>query len=402
MNLKYLSPLLWFLLPIHSCTNLSKMSDNQRLNGHYRLYTYPKKPITKEFDQDRYLKFALIGTNDLRGEIYPKQFIIPNRFNEKRILNIGGVSAIKTYKDILNKYYQNQTAFIDSGSFLNESNNHSYTIFLRNYLQYDVGNLGPKEFEIIPPNPYTFQSYIKEIFKKSQFPIVSTNLFDLQSADQINWNSVKTDFILDKEGLKIGFIGIITPQSAKNIPDRQINGLYFQNAAKSIITKAKNLKRQGANILVLMINGQIDCTSQLAQAEQIPEDKVNFLPFESYHCDTVTHSFKSIISQLPNGTVDVIFSNGANSKVANYINGIPVLQTMENGKFISWIEFVFDKKFNILDPEQTKIYQPVQLCHHFLKNSQDCYTKEDFSESELTPAIFLGEKVNIEDLPSNN
>ena len=399
MTLKYLAFFLWFLIPIQSCTNLSKMSDNQRRNGHYRLYTYPEKPAQFKLDQERFQTIALIGTNNLNGQIRPKSIPIPNRLQEKRFLKSGGVSAIKTYKDILKNHYKDQALFLDSGSFLHESDDHDYTVFLRNYLSYDVGALGPKEFQIATKGSASFQRYLQSLTKKSQFKILNSNLFDLQQAKQIEWEGVEEDYLAEVSELKVGFISIITPLSAESIPDKQINGLYFQNATKRILTKARTLRRKGANILVLMINGELDCTSQQSHQEKISEDKVNFQPFESYHCDTQKNSLYKILTELPPKTIDVVFSNGGNSKVTNYIEGYPVLQTKGNGQFISWIEFVFDKKHNIIDPKQTKIFQPVQLCHQFLKKTQDCFTKEDISEQEIQPATFLGKNVIIKELP---
>ena len=289
--------------------------------------------------------------------------------------------------------------FVDSGSFLAEKKQHNYTQFLRNYLDYTVGNLGVKEFQIIPTGSQNFKRYIDSLTRKSQFPLIASNIFDLKSANQIKWEGVVQSSIQEVNQVKIGFVGIITPNAAEKIPDRQINGLYFQNAAKKIMAQTKKLKRKGAQVIVLMGNGELDCTSQLSHQEKIVEDKVNFSPFESYHCDIQRNVFYKVLKQLPPLTVDIVFSNGALSKVANYINDYPVLQNKGHGQYLSWAELVFDRKHNTIDKKQTKIFQPIQLCHQFLKDSQDCYTKESIEDNELVPAKFLGQVIRVEDIP---
>lgn len=378
------------------------MGENQRQAGHYRLYTYPHPLLKNPIDEERFTKFALVATNDFAGKILPSNLLIPNRFKERRVLSIGGVAAIKTYKDILKKHYKDQMLLIDAGSFLDETKDHDYTQFLRNYLGYDIGALSIKEFQVPPKNSLSFQKYLKRLTSRSQFPLVSSNIFDLKAAEQKTWTGVSTQSIINMKGLKIGFMSVITPESSSKIPDRQITGLYFQNAAKKIIEHATRLRRKGAQVLVLIANGELDCTSMLAHQEKIAEDKVNFQPFESYHCDNENNSFYKVLKQIPAGTVDVIFSSGGKSKVANHILGYPVLQNMGDGKYLSWVEFYYDNKHKSIDKKQTKIYQPIQLCHQFFQSSQDCYAKEDYQEKELIPATFLGEKVVIRPLPKLN
>lgn len=402
MLIKYFTLLLLFIVPFQACTNMSKMADNQKTTGHYRLYTYPDKPIITPIDEERYSRFAVIGTNDLAGNLYPSQLKVPNRFQENRVLNIGGVTALKTYKNILKKHYKDKLLFVDTGSFLHEKNDHDYTQFLRNYLAYDVGALSLKEFQIIPSTSLSFQHYLGRLTSQSKFPLISSNIFDLRQAQQKTWPGVQTRTMANVGDIKVGFVSIIAPKSSTKIPDRQINGLYFQNAAKKIIEESTNLRRKGAQVLILLANGEIDCTSMLSHQKKISEDKVNFYPFKSYHCDSKTNSFYNILKQIPPRTIDIIFSGGNRSKVANYILGHPVLQNKGEGKYLSWVEVVYDHKHKSLDQKQTKIYQPVHLCHQFFEDSQDCYTGEDHTGKDLIPATFLGEKVVIKKLPKSD
>lgn len=399
MSFRYLTVLFWFLLPIQSCTNISLMSDNQKVSGHYRLYTYPASIKNEELDEARYIRFGMAITNNLSGQLLPTQVSIPNRFKEERTLKIGGIAAIKTYKDILKEHYNNRLFFIDAGSFLNESENHYYTQFLRNYLEYDAGGIGPGEFQIFNKQHKNFSDYLETIATKSRFDLVLSNLFDLQQVDEIQWKGIKADTIVENFDIKLGVINVILPESTKDIPDKNINGLYFQNAAKKVLIHTNKLKRAGAQVIILIANGEFNCTSNISEKEKIDEDKVNFSPYDSSHCEYKGNKLFELLQQLPPQTVDLVISSGENSKVANYILDYPMVQNKGHAQFLSWVEFVFDKKYNAIDDARTKIFQPIELCHSFLKNSFDCYTKEKLDNEELIPAMFLGKKISIEPLP---
>jgi 2',3'-cyclic-nucleotide 2'-phosphodiesterase (5'-nucleotidase family) len=378
------------------------MADNQRANGHYQLYSHPNKEIPIEYDKTRYKKLAFVASNDFAGNINPTNYPIENRFKEPRVLRIGGVSAARAYLDIFEKKYKDSLVYVDSGSFLHESHNHKHTFFLYNYLGLDVASLGANELKIQSNISSQFVPYLESLTRNNRFGIVSSNLFDLKTTEQIKWRGVSEYYIKKINGVNIGFIGVLTPDVSEQIPDKQINGLYIQKPSKSIIVKAQRLRRKGAQVIVLLANKGMDCSSQLAQEEEVSSYKVNFNPKKSSHCDTKNSQLYKTLQTLPANTIDLVFTSGEKSKVANYIFNYPVSQNPGDGKYLSWVEVYFDMKHNAIDKSKTKIHQPVQLCHSFLKESMDCFTQEGIYDEELVPAMFFGHKVVIKDLPKFN
>jgi len=272
-------------------------------------------------------------------------------------------------------------------------------MFLYKYLNIDIAALGLNEFQIKRKGFSSHKRYIQSLTKSNRFDIVNSNLFDLKTAKQMKWCGISADKIKVVNGIKFGFIGITTPKSSKLIPDENINGIYIQNPSKSIIVKAKVLKRKGAQVVVLLANQGFDCTSLLSHQEGLHPGKVNFHPNISKHCNTHDSELYKILQQIPPGTVDLVFTSGGKSKVANYILGYPVLQNTGNGKFFSWVDVYFDHKHNLIDPKKTIIHQPINLCHNFLKSAQDCFIGETFENEEVSPAFFLGNEISIKPLP---
>lgn len=386
------------LAPFHSCTTSHKMGDNQKKSGHYRLYSYPTK-MAQTKENQRFKKVMLVSSNDFQGEIFPTVIPIPNRFNENRVLKYGGVAATRAYLDIFHKTFPGKVLYVDSGSFLSQNKNHRQTIFLYNYLKVDVASIGLGEFTLNLPPRYELKNYLQSLLSDANFDVINSNLFDLEQAEQMKINGLNEYSIKEINGLKVGFIGVLTSNLSQKIPDKKINGLYIQNPVKNVIVKSTLLRRQGAHIIVLLANEGIDCTSQMAHTLEINELKVNFDPTESGHCDTYKNDFHKLLEQLPPQTIDLAITGGKDSKVANFIKNVPVIQNPGKGKFLSWAELYYDTKHNTVVQNMTKIHQPIKLCHHFFKGTQDCFEEGNLKDEEIISAQFLGQPINIKDMP---
>lgn len=390
--------ILIFAVYMNSCTTSKVMSDNQKSSGHFRLYTYPEKLAEKTIDTNRFKKLVFVSSNDFAGHIKSQSFPIKNRMQEKKVLKVGGLAAMRAYYDIFKKAYTDHVAFVDAGSFMAKEQNHSYTIFLYNYLAPDAVGLGDQEFNL-NSNRKNYFNYLESLTSKSRFPLLNANLFDLTQAKELRLNGVRENTMKTMNGIKVGFVSILDQKMSESIPKSKLNGVYIQNTSKNIITKSARLRRLGAKVIVLLTNSSIDCHSQIAQEESLPMQKVNFEPRKSNHCMTYNNSLFKILNQIPPKTVDLIITSGENAKVANFIQGYPVMQNEGKGEYLSWSELYFDTKHEVIDQKKTIIHQPVQLCHNFLKKHQDCYYLENLDEKELIPASFLGQKIQIKDIP---
>lgn len=386
------------IVGINACTTSKLMSDNQKSSGHFRLYSYPDKLAEKSIDSNRFKKIVIVSSNDFAGAISPQVLRIKNRMEEKRFLKVGGLAAMRAYYDIFNKIYKDKVGFVDAGSFLSKTKNHQYGLFLYNYLKPDAVALGDTEFNLKTKRKYYF-NYLESLASKSRFPLLASNLFDLKEAKSLKLNGVKDHAIKAINGVEVGFIAVLDQKMSEEIPKYKLNGVYIQNTAKKIITESSRLRRLGAKVIVLLTNSPIDCHSQIAQAESLPMQKVNFEPEKSSHCLTYNNTLHKTLTQIPPKSVDLVVTSGENIKVANFVNAYPVIQNEGRGQYLSWVELYFDTKHEVIDQSKTFIHQPVQLCHNFLKDHQDCFHLENTDEKELIPAAFLGEKVMIKEIP---
>jgi len=95
--------------------------------------------------------------------------------------------------------------------------------------------------------------------------------------------------------------------------------------------------------------------------------------------------------------VDVIVGGRHHEKMANIVKGMVIQSGFENGQSLSFSEFFFDGKGNLL-PEKTVVHQPVLICHDFFKETKDCYWEDpSVDHTKRVAARFLGQEVKPDD-----
>lgn len=379
------------------------MGKNQKPQGHHRLYTFPDK--TKEYffetkDQDRYKDLIFAVINDTQGLVHANSNVIHDPAqNEKRDIKIGGVSGYKAYLKILKDKFPGQVQVVSSGSMLSPKATMQETLFYVNYLGLDAAGLSKSDFSL--PFSGDYVNKLDEGFKDANFKVVSSNLFNLEGGGDFELENILQSAIVETDALKVGYLSMLAPSMAQTFDSKKLNKVYFQPMAPKIITLANELRRKGADVVALMVAHGLDCTSQQAQAENISEYKVNFVPSNDKICDLYENELSQTLAKLPTGMVDIVFTNGVPSKVANLIGGHPVLQSFPGGEHMSWAKLVYDEQLKRVVKSKTQIMQPVQICHEFFKETEDCFVKEVLRNIELEPAKFLGEEVHIQPLPAN-
>ena len=386
------------LTPFNSCTSAKQMADNQTSRGHFRLYSYPDKKVVSKLD-DSIKRIVIVSSNNFEGSVWPEHFNIPNKFKEERVISIGGVSAMKAYSDIYKKVYKNQVLFVDSGSFYHPEKDYIKTAFLYNYLSPDVLALGTQEFSF-SPRRRRYINKLESVTRKINTEIITSNLFDLTTAEKAKLRNIDNTLIKEINGLKVGFVSTLSQDLGKKIPGKNLLGLYVQNPSSTIISASESMRKAGAEIVVLLTNSTVDCSSKISKDENLPLEKVNFDPHDTSVCNMSDSELANILSQLPPRTLDLAITSDGEGKVANFIHGIPVMQNFGKGKYFSWAELFYDDKHKVLLRKKTKLHQPVMLCHQFLKENQDCYLEESLNNKEVVPAKFLGVEVNPQTLPT--
>ncbi|MEC1525870.1 bifunctional 2',3'-cyclic-nucleotide 2'-phosphodiesterase/3'-nucleotidase [Neobacillus niacini] len=212
------------------------------------------KPGYKLFELDQNIHVQLLGINDLHG-----QLDYSAKVNGQPA---GGIAYLSGY--LKDRELQNnaQTIMLHAGDAVGASRPVSAllqdepTIHFLNEIGFDLGTVGNHEFDegvkemkrLIEggSHPATAAKYGE--FEGADFPYVVANVVD----EKTNQLILPPYSVKEVDGVKIGFIGVITTETPSIVTASGVAGVKFTDEVEAINKYAKVLKDQGIKSIVVL------------------------------------------------------------------------------------------------------------------------------------------------------
>ena len=203
-----------------------------------------------------------------------------------------------------------------------------------NYMGYDIFVPGNHEFNFGMPT-------LSNILRDMKFKKLTANLYYHENAENdTNFSKDKSRYldattIIEKEGVKIGIIGLSTPMSAQFEEDTgYLNDFYFVSPIKEAQKQIKKLKEDGANAIVVVAHMGIE------NENGIPETGV-----------------RDLANAVPE--IDVIVAGHMHQNIPKeIINGVLITEPHRYGTFISEVTLKFEvtgKNVTLISKDSTTI-----------------------------------------------
>ncbi len=403
--LKYIAVFL-IIAVVGSCSSRPPKKTYQfKTEGHKRLYSHPDWTPTEISLNTK--RIVIVGTNDFHGNL-PVGLEKTKEANGKTSLMVpvGGAPMVAGYFDILKERYNKELLFLDAGDMYQGTllSNHfkgEPVVKFYNMLGYHALTLGNHEFDYGPlnlkrtiplPNEDRFGA-IKHNIKLSEIPVVSSNIVDLKTGELIAWDGLHHSLIKEINGIKVGIIGAATQETPWKTLKENVRGLYFERLSKTVTDFGQRLRAKGAQVIVLTTHAGMICGFKEAQENKVPPEVVNLDPNDSSLCD-MQDELGQLLLEISPGTLDAVVAGHTHTKIANFIQGVPVIESFYYGKYFGRIELYFDTQKNEILKEKTVIHQPTKMCHFFFEQSEDCNTLDPSIDHEKQiPATFLGKTI---------
>jgi 2',3'-cyclic-nucleotide 2'-phosphodiesterase (5'-nucleotidase family) len=380
--------------------SLFKSKTNEKLSGHYHLYSSPDQPdqVSLETYEKRLI---FVSTNDLKGQLEATQVKAKDTHSpEKTLVSVGGIEVFARYLEILRETYKNEVVLLDSGSALSGSiiarnTNGKAIVQAFSQLKYDAIGLSGDDFAAGPQLrlPAAPVQWMPQLFSQTKTPVLVSNLINLRKAEPVSWGPTTPQLLKEINGVKVGFIGLLPNDLPTKLDSTMLNGLYVEPTQLAFLRQARSLRLKGAQLIVLIKHGGISCGTKRAKEKNLPVGKVNFDPKDPDICESIDGLAK-FLAELPAGSVDLVVTGGSKTKVANFINGIPVVQAFSHGSSFARVDIIWNSLEKRVMTEKTWIHQPIKLCHRFFKKTEDCFTEDNtIDHRELIPAKFLGQPI---------
>lgn len=168
----------------------------------------------------REVKLKLIETSDIHGNFFPYNFITQQDWN-------GSFACVYTYVQQERQTYGDNLLLMDNGDILQGQPSAYYynfmdtvsthiTAAMMNYMGFVVGNMGNHDVE-------AGHSVYDRWIKQCNFPVLGANI--IRTSDGQPY--LKPYEIIERDGIKIAVLGMITPAIPTWLPETLWKGLSF-------------------------------------------------------------------------------------------------------------------------------------------------------------------------------
>lgn len=172
--------------------------------------------------QEREVKLNILQTSDIHGNYYPYDFI-------RRREAAGGLARIHTFVQQRREIYQDNVILLDNGDFLQGQPAAYYYNYIdtvaphlaaemMNFMGYNAGNMGNHDVE-------TGNAVFNRWAGDCRFPVLGANMVDVATGEP----HFKPYEVLERDGVKIAVLGMITPAIPVWLSENLWAGLRFDD-----------------------------------------------------------------------------------------------------------------------------------------------------------------------------
>jgi 2',3'-cyclic-nucleotide 2'-phosphodiesterase/3'-nucleotidase len=194
--------------------------------------------------QAKTVTLRLIETSDVHGAFFPYNY------TERRPMQ-GTMARVSTYLKRQRKSYGDRIILLDNGDILQGQPTSYYTNYIKtdapniaaeviNYLQYDAQNFGNHDVET---GHAVYDKWVSEM----KCPVLGANIIDTNTGKPY----VKPYTIIEREGVRVAILGMLTPAIPNWLHESLWTGLRFEEMIQSARHWVKVLKeREKADVIV--------------------------------------------------------------------------------------------------------------------------------------------------------
>jgi len=332
------------------------------------------------------IKLSIIGTNDVHGWAAAQSEKFANGE-----LRFGGLAAFSSYLKTLRAENPGGVVLVDAGdmfqgTLVSNLSEGSVIISIFNALGYDAAAIGNHEFDYGPVGPAPVANRdspdpfgaLKARIAQAKFPILSANIYETATNTRPEWLRGDGTVIVERKGLKVGIVGLTTPQTPTVTTPINVATLKFTPLADEAKAASERLRAQGADLVIAVMHAGGRCPG----ADH---------PHELTGCDADVGEVFGMMNALPPGTLDAVVAGHSHSLLGHFINGTPVIESYSFGRAFGLIELSVDATTKKVIADKTAITPAVEVCETWDEATHSCDAKKlkaRAADVKPVPAIF--------------
>ena len=190
------------------------------------------------------------------------------------------------------------------------------------------------------------------------FSFVCTNIYDKRTGEPVDW--AEPFAIIEKEGIKVGFIGMATPSTAYKTLKANVVNYEFRDPVEVITEWVPKVKDAGADIVIA-----------LTHLGSFQDKEGNITGEAADLCEV--------------DGVDAVISAHTHQRVSGLVNGKPLVQAYYQGRSFAKLTFIFDENNKLIsvEPFLDNLYERADT----LKDDADTLVVYEKYDDELNPIL---------------
>lgn len=267
----------------------------------------------------------IIETSDVHGSYFPYDFITRKPQN-------GSLARLSSLVNERRSQYKDAFMLVDNGDILQgqpiayyynyiDTKTEHVCASMLNYLRYDLGNMGNHDVE---PGHAVYDRWVSQC----KFPVLGANIIDTKN----NKPYLPPYKVLEREGVKVAVLGMITPAIPSWLPEQLWSGLRFDDMETTARHWVKIIKEKEKPDIIIglfhagpegnQLGDAIENGSEIV-ARNVPGFDVVFMGHDHQrHCRKVV-----------NAAGDSVLITGP-SNAARCVSDVMIKVVKKNGKLV--------------------------------------------------------------------
>lgn len=308
-------------------------------------------------DSDGAVHITLVGTNDVHGWVMTQEEKFP-----QGVIRYGGAATFAAYLKQLRAENPGGVLLVDGGdlfqgTLMSNLTEGGIVIDAFNALGYDAAAIGNHEFDYGPAGPQTHASSpgmdpfgaLKARIAQAKFPLLSTNIYESNSRLRPSWLPGDGTVIVERRGIKVGILGLTTPQTPTTTLPINVASLRFAALGPEALTSAKRLRERGADLVIAVVHAGGRC----AETKD---------PTDLHTCDTETGEVFEMLKGFPYGLLDAVVAGHTHGQIGHYVNGTPIIESLALGRYFGVVDLYVDPSTRKLVRDRTRIRSAIEVC----------------------------------------
>jgi 5'-nucleotidase len=308
------------------------------------------------------VRISILSTNDLHGQLDP--LVRYTSDTSPRPYRVGGAEALAATIAELRATNPEGTVLVDAGDFIQGSllSNHFEGAPVAAFFEtlgYDAVTIGNHEFDFgpagnrdAPPGPGTDPLGALKAWCRLGPPVLSANIAR-SDGQTIRWPGVRSHEVVTRNGVRLGLIGVTTPETAVTTMPALVQGLRFGALAATVAAEARALRSRRVAVIVVLAHADGECRGQGP--------------------GTCTGEiFEDLIDRLPLGLVDVVVAGHSHQAIAQRFKNVYVVEACSRGLAVGQVELVVDRDRGRVLLDRSRALAPTRVCHDVFERTMSC------------------------------